>query len=393
MDVTALSKRPPAELTDAITQIHAIGNSFHRKQLAFVAAYDIAQAWKKDGATSMTSWLAGWLSLGRDTAAEWVRVAYAFENLPAIADTYTQGLLSWDQARAVTEFATPQTDKHLAEEARRFSAGHLRRMARRFKPVPAVVEEEAHNNRELRMRWDLRTKMLTLSGRLPAAEGAIVEKAIERILPKVIDPNRQTTYDHNRYCADALVHLASTHLATDGDADRATVGVHVDASVLTGGNGMAELDRAGAITMETARRLACDSRWYIVVDGPEGLPLGIGRTSRQIPPWLAREIRHRDAGCRWVGCERKGWTSIHHIVPWGEGGPTDYENLVMLCGLHHRMVHEGNWKIDGDPNTELRFIGPDGREFSQGPPGLSDEVRERIVKMTTEGPSVAEADP
>lgn len=388
MDATTLSQRPPAELTDAITQIHAIRNSFHRKELRVIAAYDIAEAWKHDGASSMVSWLTGWLGYGRDTAHQDVRLAHALETLPAISKTYEQGLLSRDQVLAVTEFATPETDEHLAEEARRFSAGHLRRMAQRFKPVPAAVEEEAHTKREFRMRWDLRNKMLTLSGRLPAAEGAVVEKAIERILPNVIDPFRQTTYDHDRYCADALVHLASTHLATDGDADRATVGVHIDASVLVGGVGMAELDKAGAIALETARRLACDSRWYIVADGPGGIPVGIGRTNRQIPAWLAREVRHRDGGCRWVGCERKGWTAIHHVVPWGQGGPTDHANLVVLCGHHHRMVHEGKWRIAGDVNGELRFIGPDGRVLTQGPPAIREEIRERIDRMTADGMSV-----
>jgi hypothetical protein len=240
------------------------------------------------------------------------------------------------------------------------------------------------------MRWDLRARVLRLHGQLPEAEGAVVMKAIDRIISKVnLDPRPEAPYNHDAYRADALVEMCSTHLASESDADRATVGVHVDASVLTGGNGMAELDGAGAIALETARRLACDSRWYIVVDGPDGWPLGIGRVSRQIPAWLAREIRHRDAGCRFPGCGRKRWCAIHHIVPWGKGGPTDYDNLVTLCGSHHRMLHEGGWRIEGDPNGDVRFISPDGRVWSQGPPEIRPEVRARIRILTGEEPADA----
>jgi len=381
MDVAELARRSPAELTDAIVQMQGIGNAFHRRLLAFIAAYDKAEMWKADGATSMSAWLQGCLGWGRETATESVRVASAFEELPKLGDTYEEGRLSWDQVRAVTEFATPETDAHLAEEAPRFSAAHLRRMARRFKPVPASDENQAHRDRAFRMRWDLDARVLRMSGQLPAAEGSVVMKAIDRVAAELAQSRSYESYRHDAVCADALTEICSAKLADSTDADRATVGVHVDASVLAGGNGLAEIDSAGAVALETARRLACDSRWYIVVDGPDGRPLGIGRVSRQIPAWLAREIRHRDSGCRFPGCGRKRWTAVHHIVPWGKGGPTDYDNLVTLCGHHHRKLHEGGWKIVGDPNGELRFMAPDGRVWTQGPPPLRDEIKERVAAL------------
>lgn len=391
MNVAELTRRSPAELTDAIVQINGIGNAFHRRQLALVAAYNRMEAWRADGATSMEAWLQGWLGLGRDTAADWVRVGDALEALPKIADTYEQGMLSWDQVRAVTEFATPETDAHLATEAPRFSAAHLRRMARRFRPVGVEAENEAHRGRGLRMRWDLRARVLRVNGQLAAAEGAVVMKAIDRVAAQMAQRQPDVPYNHDAICADALTEICSTALAADGAADRATVGVHVDASVLAGRNGMAEVDGPGAVALETARRLACDSRWYIVVDSPGGRPLGIGRVSRQIPPWLGREIRYRDAGCRFPSCGRKRWTAIHHIVPWGEGGPTDYDNLVELCGYHHRLLHEGGWKIEGDVNGELRFVSPDGRVWTQGPPAIREDVGERALALIEDRARVADS--
>lgn len=50
-----------------------------------------------------------------------------------------------------------------------------------------------------------------------------------------------------------------------------------------------------------------------------------------------------------------------------------FSNLVMLCWFHDRMVHEGGWRIEGDPKGELVFIAPDGRTFPEGPTPIRDE--------------------
>ncbi|HJV05003.1 MAG TPA: DUF222 domain-containing protein [Actinomycetota bacterium] len=49
-----------------------------------VARLDREGGWKRDGATSMTAWLAGRYGVAWGTAREWVRVARALEDLPAI---------------------------------------------------------------------------------------------------------------------------------------------------------------------------------------------------------------------------------------------------------------------------------------------------------------------
>ncbi|MFP3905788.1 MAG: HNH endonuclease signature motif containing protein, partial [Acidimicrobiales bacterium] len=68
----------------------------------------------------------------------------------------------------------------------------------------------------------------------------------------------------------------------------------------------------------------------------------------------------RDLACRGFGCERT-IRQIHHIHHWSDGGPTNLDNLVGLCWEHHRLVHEGGWNIEGNPNGEITFISPDKR--------------------------------
>ena len=61
------------------------------------------------------------------------------------------------------------------------------------------------------------------------------------------------------------------------------------------------------------------------------------------------EIARRDKGCRFPGCTYTEFTDVHHVEHWAHGGATDLENLVTLCGRHHRAVHELGWVIRGTP--------------------------------------------
>lgn len=116
MDREALDEFPPAELSDAIGQLHALTTAAQRTLLELVAHYDRRESWH-DGATSMAGWLVAYLGLSHATATTWVRVAKALEHLPAIATAFVTGRLSFDQVAALTEFATPATDEALAQQA------------------------------------------------------------------------------------------------------------------------------------------------------------------------------------------------------------------------------------------------------------------------------------
>jgi len=112
-----------------------------------------------------------------------------------------------------------------------------------------------------------------------------------------------------------------------------------------------------------------------------------------IPPGLNRQIRRRDRGCRFPGCERTRWVHAHHLVHWASGGPTDLDNLATLCGYHHRLVHEAGWKIEGSPNGELIFIRPDGRPYQPRPDALRRETRQRLIDpvLRTLEPALADS--
>jgi Domain of unknown function (DUF222)/HNH endonuclease len=174
--------------------------------------------------------------------------------------------------------------------------------------------------------------------------------------------------------ADALVAIADSFLATGPAArtggDRHQVLVHVDVATLSGADesGRCELEHGAPLAAETARRLACDASIVRLLER-DGNPITIGRKSRSIPPALRRALRTRDGGCRFPGCGSRRFLDAHHIEHWARGGATDLDNLIHLCGTHHRLLHEGGYGIERRPEGKLIFRRPDGRRIPDCPPG------------------------
>src|SRR5438093_12794591 len=78
-----------------------------------IVEFEASGEWQADGATSMSAWLAGRFQMARGTAREWVRVAHAVQQLPAIRAAFACGELSFDQLKLLTRFVSPDEDKLL----------------------------------------------------------------------------------------------------------------------------------------------------------------------------------------------------------------------------------------------------------------------------------------
>ena len=80
------------------------------------------------------------------------------------------------------------------------------------------------------------------------------------------------------------------------------------------------------------------------------------------------------------GCENGSWVDAHHIVHWAHGGETKLDNLILLCGRHHRLVHEGGFGVARKADGALVFRRPDGRVVPSVPSparGSAAELRGR----------------
>jgi uncharacterized protein DUF222/HNH endonuclease len=364
LTIEKLATRTPAELTDEMNEWQAASNTSLANLLELVAIYDREEMWRADGATSMAAWLTFQYGLSLRTAKAWVETAAALVELPVMRDAFADGRLSFDQVRFACLIATPDTDADWAQQGSLYSVARLEIMARRTRTITTEQSSEAHSQRSLRMAWDSDHRFLFLRGQLPEEQGAIVEQAVNRIADRFgKDPMTQTWEPFDARAADALFELASKALGSDSDADRATVVVHVAADALVSGAGSGEIEGGPGLSIETVRRLSCDCRLEVVADDGNNLPIGIGRVSRTIPAWMMRSLRRRDKGCRFPGCHHDRWIHAHHIRYWLDGGPTDLNNLILLCPHHHRMLHELRWTVEGDPDGPVTWIRPDGRLY------------------------------
>ena len=185
-------------------------------------------------------------------------------------------------------------------------------------------------------------------------------RALEAIADRAPRQPENGMYDPAavRY-ADALVELAEARLAATDPAPPTLV-VHVDAEALAAGDGCGEVQGGPVLAGPAVRRLACDARLETVAERPDGSTVGIGRAGRTVPPWLARQVRRRDRAAGSPGASGPaGCTS----TTWSTGptvGRTNLDNLVTLCGHHHRLVHEG--RLDaGRPSRPAPHLPPPRR--------------------------------
>ena len=115
-------------------------------------------------------------------------------------------------------------------------------------------------------------------------------------------------------------------------------------------------------------------------------PLGSAQP-RPFPPRIRRAVFHRDGGkCRVPGCRHAVFTEVHHIVLRSEHGTHSPENLVTLCGAHHRRIHKGKLTVTGSASTHLQFTHADGAAYGSAvAPGIADARAKAFQALTGMG--------
>lgn len=168
-------------------------------------------------------------------------------------------------------------------------------------------------------------------------------------------------------------------------AERYTVFLYLDLEALArnGNPAHTHLEDGTRITADTARRLTCDGAIVPVLKDAGGKGdsiLNVGRRTRTIPPAIRRALRIRDGGCRFPGCGLR-FTEGHHIIHWSLGGPTSLENLVLLCRVHHRAVHDDGFRVERRRDGEFAFFSPEGWPLGQGLPRVNLDPGDPAVEL------------
>jgi Domain of unknown function (DUF222) len=100
--------------------------------------------------------------------------------------------------------------------------------------------------------------------------------------------------------------------------------------------------------------LDCEAQTVGVVVNSTGGVMSYGRTRRLVSPSMRLALIARDQGCTFPGCDRPAtWCEAHHFREWADSGPTDLDNLGLVCGYHHGQFERLGWRgvmIDGVPH-------------------------------------------
>ena len=222
-----------------------------------------------------------------------------------------------------------------------------------------------HDQRSL--RWWQEGYRFCIAAEMTSDAGAVVAQALDRIADSLPgDPDADATWDLvDARRLDALVALACGGVGQTSGSDGTCVVVHAELSDLITGRHHATLQGGALIHPDTAARMLCDAKMRSVVH-ENGKTVGIGYLSRVVPNWLGQQVRQIHGCCSFPGCHCKRFLISHHAEPWPLG-PTDLTNLVSVCHFHHRLAHEGGWKVKVKGEGVVQWLRPDGSVFVPGP--------------------------
>jgi hypothetical protein len=357
------------------------------------------------------------------TAREHVRVARALRRMPTIHTAFRDGRLSYSKVRAATRVVDHVDDAELCELALTATAAQLATTIAGYRTAAGTrIKQERERGLTWTTREN---GTVDVRLRLPTEEAALLLAALTTAKDQYGTPPVPGTKDTDTTpvytLADAMLDVARTFLATAPDdrsgEDRSLVVVQVHADQLTTDQLTTEsaptddvpagttlsspgptctgpisdpaaddvragtcrtpaaattrsrqpdptchVQGAGGIEPETARKLSCDTDLYAALLDDHRDVLALGRTHRLVSRSQRRALIIRDqARCQFTGCHQTRHLKAHHLVHWADGGPTDLDNLILLCQFHHTVVHEGQMTIHHARPGSWEFRMPDGR--------------------------------
>src|SRR5438067_9282258 len=185
MDRVALAECTSEELASALAQVNALENAVRSARLELIQVCDERKAWVEDGCPSLESWLGMRLGIAWRTAAEWVRVARALSELPAVSAAFSSGAISWDKVRALAMVARPETDAELAEVAPQIAVSQLERAARRARERSEEESAAAGPGRGIGFKEHRFLPLTRIGGWLPNDVAEVIRRSVEREADRV----------------------------------------------------------------------------------------------------------------------------------------------------------------------------------------------------------------
>jgi hypothetical protein len=386
--LTSYDGLAPAEQVAACEALARLESRVKAHQIAAARAAEKSKAADAVGATSTGAMLANGFGGDPVAASRLLKQAKKLEPVSATQDALARGEITMAQAELIADKVkdlpgdpTPAQregcEAQLLCDAQRMTLKDLSRKADRITETFAPDQVDAHENEILVKReeqarkesyfWMADRKNGTYKGEfvIPEAQGEMLKNCLGAInAPQVKAPedpalailDERPTF--GQQMAEAFCTLIEK-IPADKLPDTAGVGavmtVNIELASLIDGIKAGTLSTGCRISAGEARRMACELRLLPMVFNGKPLPLDCGREQRLFNRAQRRAAERRDNGCTFPGCDRPpSWCVGHHARRrWAEGGPTNLQDIVLICPHHHRVVHADDWEVwfadDGYP--------------------------------------------
>ena len=380
-----------AEQREALRQLARADAQLAALRLRVLAEAERSGAGTERAAATAADWVAVETRQTRVGARSDLKLATALETHPLVSAGLDSGTVNLEQARVIVkavdrlpvsgEFAVDaeqreQAEEHLVALAVDYDARALAVLGRRLFEVIAPDLAEAFEGQVLADQEAAAAKRTwfkvreddagTCHGRfrIPLLHGQWLGK----MLHAVCTPARSTGTDNDENLPTEVRHgIAFTQLIEAIPAKSlpqaggcgATIVVTMTLDQLLADleqAGVGELDTGGQITAAEARRLACTAGIIPAVLGGRSQVLDLGRRRRLHTGAQRLALGVRDHGCTTQGCDRPpAMCHAHHDTPWSQGGRTDLKSGRLLCGHHHRRIHDPHYTHEHLPNGQVTF--------------------------------------
>jgi hypothetical protein len=316
---------------------------------------------------------------------ERLRVGRALAGLPVLDGALAGGELSWSAVREITRVAVPRTEQEWLGWARGQRTRDIERAVAERRSGDGPRDRPDPSLRKHRLRFEVRAETMALFRDLQAAVRADLGSDVG---VGAVDDDM------------LLYEIARRALGGPGDDGRAGYQVAVTRCDACGEVSVDAGGETYVVDEAVAEMMSCDCQEIGDVDGAslhrphEGAAPPVApsphagatppvtpsphagaappvtqekqRASQTIPPATRRRVMRRDhRRCKVDGCRNCLFLDAHHADPRAEGGGHDPERLLILCGNHHRAVHEGTLVIDGNASEGFSFRHADGTPYGE----------------------------
>ena len=343
-----------AVVHERLVQISAERRALERELCRWLLEAERLAVHVETGYGSLAEYAERIVGLSPRKTEERLRVGRELEDLPGLENALASGKLVWSVVRELSRVASPETEEawlkwaedKRASEVERKVAGLSRGDQPTDGPDPALKEHV--------LRFKVRAETMALFRDLQAA----VRRDLSASELGGVDVDDDML----------LFEIARRALGGSGDEGRANYQVAVSQCDTCK---QSRIDAAGeshVVDAVAEDMIACDAQHIgdVGVPSPQSPPAGGKRASQTIPPATRRRVMRRDhKRCVVPGCRHHRFVDVHHLDLRSEGGGHKAERMAVLCGFHHRRVHDGTLSIDGTASAGFVFYHADGTPYGK----------------------------